>query len=720
MLQRLGELKRLKHISTRLTANLIMTAAFVALFSLIAIAIAPAQYDLTVGAVAPITITATKDIEDTITTERLIFTARESVDLSYISDSFISNEVIQLISDAFRHLRDVNALGYGSDGTAVAIDADMLWRASSTVSPISFENDVLAAVIDAPPEQIQKLYATTIDLVQQALVETFMQNKQSVIEEGILSVLTEDGFPPKLVEAVQIILGEYLRSNMVLDVETIEQNRERAREEIEPVVYKRGQNIVRAGEVVTESQLQMLNDLGMLKNRDMDWQMYVGIGLMLLLMIGLVTIYLFAFERELLNDPGKIALLSIIVVLVVSLSLLVRGLNNFLMPIALGAMLTGLLLKPRLALAISVLLSIIAGVISSAETGLFTTAMFTMVLSSVFSGYLCVAIIKRRPNRTGVMLSGFAAGLSNVLAVYAVSLTNSSNLQTAHVNALWAAGGGVFSAVLCVGILPLLEWTFNLDTPSKLMELSSPNQPLLRRLLLEAPGTYHHSIVVANLAEAAASAIGARGLLARVGAYYHDVGKLMRPIYFFENQTGENPHDRVDPRVSSSILTAHPSDGVQLAQKQRLPQAIQDIILQHHGDALTLYFYDRAVTQGLSVKQEEFRYPGPRPRTKEATIVMLADTVEAAVRALPDSTPESMQNLVNKLIREKLDDGQLDESTMTFKDVNTATRAFMTVLMGVYHRRIEYPDVKAPEREEAPEAKEPERTEETAERLPDA
>ena len=314
------------------------------------------------------------------------------------------------------------------------------------------------------------------------------------------------------------------------------------------------------------------------------------------------------------------------------------------------------------------------------------------------SGPLCVVSIRKKRQRLNVMAAGVQAGVLNAVTTVAVGLINSVDTSSALYWALNSAGNGIVSAVLCIGLQPALEYTFNLDTQAKLMELSNPNQPLLRRLMLEAPGTYHHSIIVANLAEAAANAVGANGLLARVGAYYHDIGKLKRPLYFKENQLNDNPHDRTDPRVSTAILTAHPRDGVEMAQKARLPKTIQEIIQQHHGDTPVLYFYDRAVKQGGQVDIADFRYDGPRPKRREAAIVMLADTVEAAARSMADSTPEKLSQLVNRLVRGKLEDGQLDECSLTFSDLNRICEAFLTVLMGVFHERIEYPDIAIPER----------------------
>jgi len=298
-----------------------------------------------------------------------------------------------------------------------------------------------------------------------------------------------------------------------------------------------------------------------------------------------------------------------------------------------------------------------------------------------------------------VMIAGLLTAVANAIAVYTVGLLNNENMAVILTWIPWAAGSGVLSAILCIGSQPALEWFFNLTTPTKLIELSNPNQPLIRRLLLEAPGTYHHSIIVANLAEAAANAIGASGLLARVGAYYHDVGKLKRPLYFRENQMGDNPHDRTDLQVSVAILTAHPRDGVQLAEKHRIPQSIQDIILQHHGNTPVLYFYDKALKEsgGREVNLNDFRYDNPRPQTAEAAVVMLADTVEAAARSMPEPNREKVAELIHRLIRAKIDDGQLDESPITFRDLATIEEAFMTVLTGAFHERIEYPvlDVKA-------------------------
>ncbi|HEY8497653.1 MAG TPA: HDIG domain-containing metalloprotein, partial [Limnochordales bacterium] len=269
--------------------------------------------------------------------------------------------------------------------------------------------------------------------------------------------------------------------------------------------------------------------------------------------------------------------------------------------------------------------------------------------------------------------------------------------DTRTVAASWAGlANGLLSAVLALGLLPFVESLFGVVSSVRLMELCNPNQPLLRRLLLEAPGTYHHSLMVGNLAETAAEAVGADPVLCRAGALYHDVGKVRRPYFFVENQFGDaNPHDRLNPSLSTLIIMSHVKDGIDLARQARLPEAIVEFIRTHHGTDLVRYFYMKALNaEGPDkVKEEDFRYPGPKPRTKETAIVMLADSVEASARALGRASPGRVEGLVRRVIRERLLDGQLDESTLTLQELNAIANAFSRVLTGVYHARIEYPQL---------------------------
>ena len=691
-----------KPLRPALIALAIAVCAYAALFLLMASAITPEQYDLKAGEVSARTITASKDVTDTLTTNMLVEAAVREVAPSYQSDESVMPDVLTKLEDSFAQLRALAQLRVGLDGKVADLTDEMLQKDAHAMRPVEMSPSALTAALNADDETLSDLAAAAVDLTREAMNAKVAEGQEKETAEKIGRDLTAEGFSDELSEAAGAIVTTYLKANMLLDEETTEVKRQAARESVEDVVYKKGQNIVRAGEVVTAPQIEMLNSLGMLKDRGVDLPLYLGLALLLALLATILILYIRSFIPEMLVDPKRVALLSLILVSTVAWAVAFRAVNAYLMPVALGAMLTTMLLKPRLALVVNIVLSILMGLLATADSGIFTATMFGVMLTAMAAGSVVVPVLRFRHSFPGVMLSGAVVVLVNMLTTIAVGLINSADIHNVMNWALWSGGGGFISAVLTILEAMLLEWAFNLVTSSKLMDLSNPNQPLLRRLLLETPGTYHHSILVANLAEAAACSVGANALLARVGAYYHDIGKLKRPMYFKENQMNDNPHDRTDPRVSTAILTAHPHDGVEMATKAHLPEEIQEIILQHHGDSPVLYFYDKASKQGGDVDVADFRYDGPRPRSREAAIVMLADTVEAAARAAADASPEKLPLLIRKMIHGKLEDGQFDECPLTFADLAKISDAFVTVLTGVYHDRIEYPEVVIPSRPPMP------------------
>jgi hypothetical protein len=281
-----------------------------------------------------------------------------------------------------------------------------------------------------------------------------------------------------------------------------------------------------------------------------------------------------------------------------------------------------------------------------------------------------------------------------------VLLTGDVEVREVLFSLSFAVGSGIIATVLVIGLLPFFEVTFGILSPLKLVELSNPNHPLLRKLLTETPGTYHHSVMVGNLSEAAAEAIGADGLLCRVGSYYHDIGKTRRPSYFIENQGNiENPHDFIEPSLSKSIIVAHAKDGAEMLREHKLPKQLCDIAEQHHGTTLLKYFYHKALKQaeeqqtGEEIREEDYRYPGPKAQTKEAAIVGIADSVEAAVRSLRNPTIEQIGSIVDKIIKDRLEDNQFNECDLTMKELDTIGRALKETLLGIFHSRIEYPDI---------------------------
>jgi hypothetical protein len=299
--------------------------------------------------------------------------------------------------------------------------------------------------------------------------------------------------------------------------------------------------------------------------------------------------------------------------------------------------------------------------------------------------------------KAGVMVSLFAA--VSVLVLLLIESEGKPEQRELLFTIGYALGSGLLTSVLVMGLMPIFEMSFGILSALKLVELSNPNHPLLRKLLTETPGTYHHSIMVGNLSEAAAESIGANGLLCRVGSYYHDLGKTKRPSYFIENQTNiENPHDKIDPKLSKSIIIAHARDGAEMLKEFNIPKPIRDIAEQHHGTTLLKYFYykakKQAEEQGIEpdFTEEDFRYPGPKAQTKEAAIVGIADCVEAAVRSLTNPSVEQIESMIQKIIKDRLDDNQFNECDLTLKELETIRKALKETVIGIFHSRIEYPD----------------------------
>ncbi len=667
---------------------LIAVVAYLLLFGLLSAAITPQRYDIRVGMPADATIYANEDVVDTVTTQQLRDAAAAQVDVSYKSvDESVTTQVTEDLSALFEQLLAL----YDT-------------REDAETLTIELSPDQLEALFSASRETLEALFNRALEYTHDTLVSSLPEGQEEAMLSRLERDLRAEGYDADLVGVAVAAVRDRIRPNMLIDVETTELNRQRARDEVEDVVCVTGEVIVRQGAIVTPAQYAMLDALGKVDNDPTN--MILGSALLMLGLVAAAGLYMYRYERDIARHPRTLLLLAILYVLVVGLALFFRIFNPYFVPTAtgLGLLLITLLVRPRLAVFSTMLLAVPVSLIAgSNDNGLFNAITFSVLLMAFLSGPVAVTVLRHRQQRTAALLAGVLVGVSNFISVIAVGMINGAVSSDTALNGLCAAGSGLCAAILCIGVQPILEWLFNLTTSAKLLELSNPNQPLLRRMLLEAPGSYHHSIIVANLAETAASAIGANGLLARVGAYYHDVGKLKRPQYFKENQmTGDNPHDRTDPRVSAAILTAHTRDGYQMGLKARLPEPILDIIRQHHGDSPMVFFYDKAVKlYGDKVDISAFRYEGPRPRSREAAVVMLADTIEAAARALPNPDPEKVDALIRKLVRAKMTDGQLDESELTFADLDRICRAFQSVLSGVFHERIEYPDIAIPPRTES-------------------
>jgi putative nucleotidyltransferase with HDIG domain len=691
------------------------TAALAVLFGL---AIAPERYNLKVGSIAFKTITASKDVVDEITTARRREEAAKQVEPSYHPKDGVTDTVMNDLRSVFEELRRVQQYGLTLEsGTEQPSDDESsaasrrytqgeLDYARDMLTTITLSDYQVATLLQTPADELEQAYNDVSAAVRNTMNTTVREGQ---INESISNILQIVGYKTDtslLQNVISPVLHRVIQPNMVIDQEATAVAQENASKAVEPVMYNQGQNIVVAGERVSANQLEMLRTLGLLDDNSVDVPMYFGATLLIVAVMFLTLVLLTLMNNSLMREFRKMVVFMLIMNLTLAISIVfvkVMQVNVYLSPVILGALLLTGLLGPLAGIAGNLALSVIISALTAGGNNVYSAVMIHMLLSSVVGGTVAVMALRGKSHRAQALLCGIYAALASLVVMTAVGLMTNNNSQAVFTNALWSMGGAVIAALLCMGFQPLLEIVFNLATPSKLMELANPNQPLLRRLLIEAPGTYHHSIIVANLSEAAAEAIGANPLLARVGSYFHDVGKLKRPLYFKENQMGDNPHDHTDPYVSSAIVTAHARDGLQMAKKYRLPMEIEKIIMEHHGDTPVMYFYHKALQQagGNPVDIQDFRYDGTRPTMKESAIVMLADTIEAAVRSMPDPTPQRIEEFIEQLVRGKLEDGQLSDSPLTLRDIDKICDAFTTVLIGVFHERIEYPAVEIQKKEPA-------------------
>ena len=705
----------------RLHVLALFAGTFACMMVIMCIALTPERLTLTQGELAPRTITASKDVVDEITTAALITEAEQNAHISYISDDEAAERVMTAVNESFDTLEKARAMGEAainsintgmSEGetatdealnTALSNEA-LIKRARSAISPVELTGTQLKALFMMTGDELTSLRDYTTQLLSDTYSTGIREGSEQDALKDMESKLTQMYNLSSLQASIaRAAAAPYIQPSQLIDQEQTEDNRIAAKNAVEPVVYKKGQNIVVAGQEVTAEQIAMLQSLGQLSNNGIDIFMYTGIAALVALMLIMVVCYIYFFETDMLRNFTALLQLCVIMVLALGVNLIMREINVYMMPLSLSAIMITLLIKPRLAMTVNILSATLYGLIAAgAQSDLSSYLIVNITVATLISSATGVYLIRLRSNRLGVLSAGAASGFTAMLSMIAMGMVNATDFTGVLSHAIWALGGGLLASVLCFGLQPLLELMFKSITPSKLLELTNPQQPLLRQLLMEAPGTYYHSIIVANLAEAAADAIGANGLLARVGAYYHDVGKLQRPQFYKENQAGDNPHDRSDPLMSATILTAHPREGFVIGQQHRLPQPVLDIILQHHGDTPVIYFYNKAreLYPERNYTLAKFRYDGPKPQTKEAAVVMLADTVEAAARTLPNPTPESLEELIRRLIKGKTDDNQLSECNITYRDVETVCRVFVQVLSGVFHQRIAYPNITLPAQEQ--------------------
>jgi len=660
------------------------------------------QVALKVGDVAPRDVKAPRGMSfiSEIETEQLREEAVRRVATVYTRvDTGISRQQVAKARQAVDFIRAVRA----DSVTPLEQRSQMLQEVPElTLTPAQIDN--ILVLSDATWEAIAEETLAVVDLAMRETIRDVDLAERKARLPALVSIsLSEE--QAALVSA----LGQgFIVPNSLPDAETTDQRRADARNAVEPkqVSYVAGQVVVREGAIVTATMIEALEHMGLATPR-IEWGDVMGLALFSLLVASIMGLYLWRYEPELSQQPLNLALLVLLMLIfMIAAKLMVPGRTvlPYVYPAAALAMLLAVLLGPGLALT--------ATAVMAALVGVMTDGSLELAAYVAAGGAVATFTLSRIDRLNGFFWAGLYVGLANIVTILAFRLP-ASELDSVGLLTLIAAAllNGILSASITLVGLFSFGSMFDLTTTVQLLELARSNHPLLVELMHKAPGTYHHTLMVANLAEQAAVYIGADALLTRVGAFYHDVGKAARPFMFVENQIdGSNVHDQFDPQTSAEIIISHVTDGMELARKYRLPSRVRAFIPEHHGTMRASFLYSKALERagGDASKLDEslFRYPGPKPRSKETALLMLADGAEAATRAARPTSPEQVEEIVRKVINDRLAQGQLDECPLTLSDLRLTREALTTTLQGVFHPRLQYPDQKKADVQTAPEGAE--------------
>lgn len=558
----------------------------------------------------------------------------------------------------------------------------------------------LTALLKASQQELsiaKDIVVTAINQVMNTRIPASeVENAKRKVEEAIRYTSLRSELKNATIELARYAVVQ----NEFYDPKATEELRKQTYESVEPVRILQGQIIVEEGQLISSEIYRQLELVGLVET-DQTYLPFIGLLLFILIVISFMYYYFNEDIKKKGQSKHELMLLAsvfLISLLIMKILAIIKdstyGELYYLYPIAMATMLIKILIHERLAIVTAIILSLSGTIMFNDNvTGTFN---FPIGMYILISGLAGVLFLSNQNGRAKILQTGIIVSAVNMIVLLTLLFLRNTHLSGLDygVHFLLAVISGLGSSVLTIGLLPFFEAGFGILSTMKLIELSNPNHPLLKKILTEAPGTYHHSVMVANLAESACEAIGANGLLARVGCYYHDIGKTKRPKYFIENQMNHyNPHDDLPPETSKNIIVAHAVDGAQMLRENKMPKEIVDIAEQHHGTTLLKYFYHKAVESGKEVNEDDFRYPGPKPQTKEAAIIGIADSVEAAVRSMNNPTLEQIEKIVHAIINDRIHDGQFSECDLTFKEIQTIAQTLCNTLNGIFHNRIEYPEL---------------------------
>jgi cyclic-di-AMP phosphodiesterase PgpH len=660
---------------------------------------------LEIGVPSPVNIRAPRSVEfvsDLRTEEARIQAESRPSNLVYTTDFSLPTEQKMKLNELLKTITSVRNDPTLDDGEQ---QEKLTNLPSATVVLSSTLAETIVALDDSEWDNVRRWTINTYDRALSEYSFEITTDALRQLREHTLSYWTVQ-LPTTQRELVVYFTSSFLRVNRTLDEQATRQRKEEARSSIVPVKVKvqAGESIVRVGDPVSPEMIEKARAVGALPSK-MSEGSIAGMALFSALLAGTFMLYLLFIQKsiDVIKHPRPL--------LVIVLSLIVTALaarvlqplwtdQAYAFPLATTILVLAVIFNSQIALSAAVLLSIFLGVLDNNALAMTTT----MILGSTTA----ILVARGADRSLTLLLAGIAVALVTTLTQFTFCLLDANKLCWQELSSIMLFSGtnGGLSAILSLGLFNLVGNAAGVVTPLKLMELAHPAQPLLRKIIHEAPGTYYHSVAVANLAEAAADAIGADALLLRVGAYYHDIGKTLRPFFFTDNQTGrENVHNDLEPNISAEIIIDHVREGIKMARSAGLPGQIVDFIATHHGTQVVSHFYQLALRQQDSVNVKDFRYPGPIPWTREQGIMMLADSVEATVRAKvqhgklasahavengQQNGMQTVEQLVNSIIDERVRSGQLDNTSLTLRDLVLIRSAFITSLQSIYHPRVEY------------------------------
>ncbi len=564
----------------------------------------------------------------------------------------------------------------------------------AAIPDLDLSPSVISQTLALNESQWQSVKEETVRVLIQAMAKEIKEEQVDGVRRS-LPTLISTRMSDEQAAVVEAIAGGLVTANTFYNAARTEEARQAARENTPPVTvtFQKGEAIVRTGSLVRDVDIEALEHFG-LRQQAIRWEAVAGAIAFALVITLLLELLIFRLKPTLWSQGRAAVITFSLLALFIVLSKLMVSFSEtvipYLYPLPALSMILSILFGPALGIALGVIIALVGGYISGGSL-----EISAYLLTGVLMGALSLGQAERLK---AFLRAGLSVALINAVIILLFGLLDpDQDMVKVGIDAsVGLVSGGVATSIALAGFFALSA-LLDIVTPFQLMELSRPTHPLFRQLLLKAPGTYHHTLLVANMAEEAAVRIGANGLLTRVGAYYHDIGKTLRPYFFSENRVGNiNPHDRLDPRTSAQIIISHVTDGLELAEKYHLPSAVRAFIPEHHGTGMTLAFYRMALKEaeetGAKVDPADFTYPGPKPQSRETAILMLADGCEARIRSDQPGSVQEIERLIADTVKSRLDSGQLDESDLTLRDLTEIRAAFLSVLKGVFHPRVRYPE----------------------------